>query len=532
MMHAQLSAQERRQMKQFKQISMKRFAVALAAMIAVTPASGHVHPDWHTLIPSTASLNLSFASSVTASDGTSYILSSISFIDDLGVHRINADGTVGWFTRYAGPLEQDVPASITLSWDEQFVYVLGRSSVPGFGDADYAIIKYDANTGDEIWRRFVDGGDTGIDNPMDIAGTPDGGVVATGGFDTPNEQRDIGTVKLAADGNEVWRRYYTGQGPFLFENDDGDEIVVTPDGDVIVSGGAKAGSSSNDIFTIKYDGDDGSTIWENQYGTSANESVRELILAADGDAIAFISGPFGLDRQWVVLRINGDTGIQEWVTLVDPGQDEFFGSITEGPDGVIYSTGATDPDSDDSNNNENLITIAYDGTSGTVLWLNEFGEEGTGDSEFGATLRVGEDGNLYVFGYTNADAMTGQMFDTDALVLGFDTTSGSILTTSVLEFSEPTSEDGDVFYTSGIDDHGRVYAFGVGNSTELLATRFSFGTVCGPDLTDDGVLDFFDVSMFINAFSAQEPIADFDGNGMFDFFDVSAYLNAFNAGCP
>ena len=83
MMHAQLSAQERRLMKQFKQISMKRFAVALAAMIAVTPASGDVHPDWHTLIPSTASLNLSFASSVTASDGTSYILSSISFIDDL-----------------------------------------------------------------------------------------------------------------------------------------------------------------------------------------------------------------------------------------------------------------------------------------------------------------------------------------------------------------------------------------------------------------------------------------------------------------
>jgi len=38
--------------------------------------------------------------------------------------------------------------------------------------------------------------------------------------------------------------------------------------------------------------------------------------------------------------------------------------------------------------------------------------------------------------------------------------------------------------------------------------------------------------MFINAFSAQEPIADFDGDGMFDFFDVSAYLNAFNAGCP
>jgi hypothetical protein len=495
-------------------------------------SNADITPDWETLIPSSASLNLRYADSVTSSDGTSYLLSGISFIDDIGVHRVNADGTVGWFSRYAGPLEQDVPAGIAMSWDEQFVYALGRSSVPGFGDADYVIIKYDAHSGDELWRRFIDGGDTGIDNPMAIAGTPDGGVVATGGFDTPDEQRDIGTVKLSSDGDEIWRRYYTGVGPFLFENDDGDEIVVTPEGHVIVSGGAKAGSSSNDIFTIKYDGDTGSTIWVNQYGTSANESVRDLILASNGDAIAYISGPFGLDRQWVVLRIDGETGDQRWVTLVDPGQDEFFGSITEGPDGVIYATGATDPDSDDSNNNENLITIAYDGESGVVLWLRAFGENGIGDSEFGAALRVGTDGRLYVFGYTNADDLTGQMFDTDVLVLAYDTENGDVVDMSVLEFSEPSSEDGDVVYAAGLDDMGRIYAFGVANSTDLLATRFSFGSACPVDLNRDGTLDFFDVSAFLNAYNAMDPVADFDGDGEFSFFDVSSFLNQFNAGCP
>ena len=509
----------------------KPIIAAMAISGVCAHSNADITPDWATLIPSSASLNLRYASSVTASDGTSFILSGISFIDDLGVHRVNADGTVGWFSRYAGPLEQDVPAGIALSWDETCVYVLGRSSVPGFGDADYVIIKYDAQTGDEIWRRFIDGGDTGIDNPMDIAGTPDGGVVATGGFDTPDEQRDIGTVKLSADGDEIWRRYYTGVGPFLFENDDGDEVVVTPEGHVIVSGGAKAGSSSNDVFTIKYDGDTGSTIWVNQYGTSANESVRDLILASNGDAIVYISGPFGFDRQWVVLRIDGVTGDQRWVTLVDPGQDEFFGGITEGPDGTIYATGATDPDDDDSNNNENLITIAYDGQSGAVLWLSEFGDQGIGDSEYGVALRVGGDGRLYVFGHTNADALTGQMFDTDALVLAYDTASGDIVDMSVFEFSEPSSEDGDQFYSVGLDGLGRLYALGVGNSTDLLATRFTFGSACSPDLTGDGVLDFFDVSAFLNAFNAMDPLADMTGDGVFDFFDVSVFLNAFNAGC-
>ena len=55
---------------------------------------------------------------------------------------------------------------------------------------------------------------------------------------------------------------------------------------------------------------------------------------------------------------------------------------------------------------------------------------------------------------------------------------------------------------------------------------------CSPDLTGDGVLDFFDVSAFLGAYSSQDPIADFTNDGLFDFFDVSAFLTQFAAGCP
>ena len=57
-------------------------------------------------------------------------------------------------------------------------------------------------------------------------------------------------------------------------------------------------------------------------------------------------------------------------------------------------------------------------------------------------------------------------------------------------------------------------------------------SACLPDLTGDGLLNFFDISAFLNAFNAQDPIADFTGDGNFNFFDVSAFLNAYNAGCP
>jgi len=55
---------------------------------------------------------------------------------------------------------------------------------------------------------------------------------------------------------------------------------------------------------------------------------------------------------------------------------------------------------------------------------------------------------------------------------------------------------------------------------------------CLADLTGEGVLDFFDVSAFLQAFGSQDPIADFTGEGVFDFFDISAFLQAFAAGCP
>ncbi len=67
-----------------------------------------------------------------------------------------------------------------------------------------------------------------------------------------------------------------------------------------------------------------------------------------------------------------------------------------------------------------------------------------------------------------------------------------------------------------------------------LAGEFPI-TIIGPcpaDLTNDGILNFFDVSAFLSAFTSGDPLADFTGDGTYNFFDVSAFLQAFAAGCP
>ncbi|KAA0215393.1 MAG: hypothetical protein DYG94_04095 [Leptolyngbya sp. PLA3] len=54
---------------------------------------------------------------------------------------------------------------------------------------------------------------------------------------------------------------------------------------------------------------------------------------------------------------------------------------------------------------------------------------------------------------------------------------------------------------------------------------------CPPDLNADGSVDFFDLQLYLNAFSAELPEADLNADGSVDFFDVQLYLNLFSDGC-
>ena len=52
------------------------------------------------------------------------------------------------------------------------------------------------------------------------------------------------------------------------------------------------------------------------------------------------------------------------------------------------------------------------------------------------------------------------------------------------------------------------------------------------DFNNDGILNFFDVAEFLQAFTAMDPIADLTDDGVWNFFDVSQFLSNFALGCP
>jgi hypothetical protein len=55
--------------------------------------------------------------------------------------------------------------------------------------------------------------------------------------------------------------------------------------------------------------------------------------------------------------------------------------------------------------------------------------------------------------------------------------------------------------------------------------------LCRADADQNGVLNFFDIALFIGRFQSMDSYADFNGDGFYNFFDIATYVSAFGEGC-
>lgn len=85
-------------------------------------------------------------------------------------------------------------------------------------------------------------------------------------------------------------------------------------------------------------------------------------------------------------------------------------------------------------------------------------------------------------------------------------------------------------------DDAADYRCVVSNDCSSVNSRWATLTVtpgCPADFDNNGVLNFFDVASFINAYNTQSPAADLAAPfGVLNFFDVAAFIGMYNAGCP
>ncbi len=254
---------------------------------------------------------------------------------DFWLLKLDSEGNKIW-DKTLGGSDDDVATSIIST--SQGGYLLSGYSRSNDGDVgttagffDYWIVKIDEN-GNKQWGNTF--GFPGTDQALKIIETREGGYFVTGYFDVTasggqgndgrNSLHGVGEywgIKLDANGNYIWRRYFGGS-----NNDRSYDVVQTLD-----SGFLLVGSSESDDFDItddkgSYDfwvvkvSKEGNKLWTKSYGGSEIENGRGIVLTSDGNYLFVgdtrsenqdVTNLHGNADAWVI-KFNGNNGNLIW----------------------------------------------------------------------------------------------------------------------------------------------------------------------------------------------------------------------------
>lgn len=222
------------------------------------------------------------------------------------------------------------------------------------------------------------------------------------------------------------------------------------------------------------------------------------------------------------LPAAGQTSTEDAKLIPSDGAPfDYFGSSVaiSSTTAVIGAYAANDNGSDSGS------AFLFDTTTGQQI-AKLLPSDGASGDEFGISVAIS--GSTVVVGAYGGDNNS----DDSGSAYLFDTTTGQQAAKLL-----PTDGAGSDLFGISVAINGTttlVGAFRDDDNGEDSGSAYFFTapSPCAADLTDDGTLDFFDVSAFLTGYQNQDPIADFNADGSFNFFDVAAFLAAFSAGCP
>jgi hypothetical protein len=297
------------------------------------------------------------------------------------------------------------------------VYMVGNAT-GNFGDQlnqgsqDVYLTKVDS-AGNQQWTRLL--GSTGSASAASLALDPGGGVVVAGSTNADltttaiaNGNTDSFVAKYDANGNQVW----TTQIQTLNQNQAA-SVSVDASGNVFIGGqvtgaiGAgqiKVGGS--DAYVAKLDAK-GKVVYEQQLGTSGNDTVAATAVTASGDLI-------------VASVQNGEAILSKYAggdATAAPAWQMDLGSLKNGGSigGIavsgdqIYVSGSTQNTSLDAGGAATVANASSGGSDAFVFNATDNGSSatanyvsyvGTSGIDKAGGLTVGPDGTVYLAGTT------------------------------------------------------------------------------------------------------------------------------------
>lgn len=278
------------------------------------------------------------ANSVLQSDDGGYIIlgTTRSFgagNGDMCLVKTDGNGKSLWERVYGGD-DIEEGKCVVQSVDGTFT-LFGNTETFGAGDNDFYLVKTDS-VGKEIWSRTFGGDDDELAGSMAI--TSDGGYIMVGSTKTFGSGRnDLYVVRADDLGNELWAKVFGGE-----QGDYGASVIETSDGGFLLLGQTKSFEDDNgDIFVIKID-KAGGKIWTKTIGGDEEDYGYAVRETADGDFI--IAGETksfdAKDMDAFVAKLNKG-GELLWKKNVGGDDDDSVRSIILTADGGFAMLGYT-----------------------------------------------------------------------------------------------------------------------------------------------------------------------------------------------
>lgn len=472
-----------------------------------------------------------------------------------------------WHVGWDNFFNEDTPSHVRVDQDGNII--TAGSTYFSANEDDFYLVKFDSS-GNMLWEATYNGVGDHYDRIYDLEIDSTGAAVVTGETWNSNFGVEWTTLKLNSDGSTAWARRYLAANSFSQQRPEA--LAVGSDGRVGVCGYYINNDFDAQFAAVVYDAA-GNVLWDRKLpesGTVYGGHARDLAFDSAGNLIA--TGNMDDDDEFgeeMYTAKFAPDGAVLWAVRHDATSDSFQNStigetVYVDSTGSVYVAGSTYSNSTTGND---FLLVKYDAT-GTLLWsrvesgggastaykltplpngtivVSGSGGSGillhafssAGDWLWSQTvaasinfinptghLTLGTDGNLYILGRAGSDLVVFQVSESGALLSTTEIDSGTATDSPAAIASAP----GNIIYALG------QYQPEVVNRHDFSLFKLSTGeSICAPDLTNDGVLDFFDVAEFLDLFSAQNPLADFAADGVLDFFDVAEFLDQFSQGCP
>ncbi len=291
-------------------------------------------------------------------------------------------------------------------------------------------------------------------------------------YDVPR-RRDIFMMFTNENGDSISGKFYGTN-----KRDNGFDIIQPDSNSFFILGHSRKENPKGDILLIKTD-KQGNELWEKSFWGENNDYAFQIIRSPDNSGFVFAGSKNGFfddlyteykthDADFLYIKIDNN-GNQLWKRSTGGNDHDMAYSVCAANDNGYYILGASQSYGSGS---FDMLLIKTD-SDGNKLWQKSYGGE---SFEYGKSLAVTDDGNIYLMGSSDTGGKNGNI-DVDVFVVKTDLSGNEIWSETIGGSKNDFGESLVVTGKGGCAITGSTESFGEGGKDVYFLKLASDGTV-------------------------------------------------------